>query len=131
MLGNNTRAKFILQCNGTDVNTLGLASEDIHSRHPKTPLYYASEEGRVEVVKLLLAHPDIDVTMKLNVSFTALGISSNLGNFEVVKELLAHPKVDVNQVDASLPATEQKTPLSLSSHNGHTGRSIWSWTSFC
>ena len=118
-LGHMSRAKFLIRCNGTDVNTLGIASEDFHFLHAKTPLYYASERGHAEVVKLLVAHPEIHVAVKLNTSLTLLGVASQFGRYEVVKELLAHPGVDVNQVNEDLLVTEQRTPLVISSHQGH------------
>jgi ankyrin repeat protein len=63
----------------------------------------ASENGHIEVVKLLLNHPKVDPSSKnnygnnfidlVNVSL-AIRLASQRGYNEVVKLLLNHPKVD-------------------------------------
>src|SRR3990167_1633461 len=59
-------------------------------------LIYAAEEGHENIVKELLAVPNIDVNTQSNYGTTALIIAALNGYENVVKELLAVPNIDVN-----------------------------------
>eukprot|EP00833_Pecoramyces_ruminatium_P005085 jgi/Orpsp1_1/1179117/evm.model.c7180000067990.1 len=62
----------------------------------KTSLMKAASEGQVEVVKLLLKHPYLDIN-KQDIQFqTALMMASINGHTDVVKELLNYKGIDVN-----------------------------------
>ena len=91
---------------GADVNQA--------DEHGGTPLCLASQEGRAEVVKLLLAAPGIDVNQAANDGFTPLYNASWDGHTDIVKLLLAAPGIDVNQAN-----NNGFTPLSIASQEGH------------
>lgn len=62
-------------------------------------LHIACIKENVEIVKLLLAHNQINVNLKCiaeGVKKTALHIACEKGNVEIVKLLLAHQTIDVN-----------------------------------
>ena len=69
-------------------------------------LYEASKEGNLEVVKLLLAVPGIDVNLEGEDGRTPLHKASERGHLEVMKVLLRAPGIDVNREDK-----EGVTPL--------------------
>jgi len=69
-----------------------------------TPLHIAAARGHTEVVKLLLAHPKIDVNLISN-QLSPLLVAIANGQKAVFKLLLAHPKIDIN-----LKSTHQVTP---------------------
>ena len=73
-----------------DLRLLLAAGADVNQAHNngRTPLYWASRNGKTEVVKLLLAAPGIDVNQANNNGFTPLSIASVKGHAEVVKLLL-------------------------------------------
>ncbi len=63
-----------------------------------TALFIASHSGHFEIVRLLLAHQDVDVKRATASRFgearTAKFIASHCGRLEVVRLLLAHQDVD-------------------------------------
>jgi len=59
------------------------------------PLFIACYEGYTEIVKILLAHPNIDPNINHDAG-NALLFASKRGYFEIVKLLLDHPKIDPN-----------------------------------
>jgi ankyrin repeat protein len=65
----------------------------------ETPLHVACSNGSVEIIKLLLKHPNIDVNRENAAQYTALYHSIAFGRVEVVNMLLAHPNIDVNKAD--------------------------------
>lgn len=71
-----------------------------------TALHAASEEGHVEIVKLLLAHPDIDVNKLGFNRYTALSLAVQSGHENVVRALLKDPRVQT-----FLPDDDGHTPL--------------------
>jgi hypothetical protein len=77
---------------------------------------FASKNGHVKVVRLLLARQDVEVNKSAADGATALMLASYKGHVEVVRLLLAHPDVDVNKADAS-----GATALYIASQNGHVG----------
>lgn len=113
------------------------------------PLHFASAGGHVDVVRVLLSVPWIDVNLREGFWGTPLLEASRRGHAEVVRVLLAAPGIAVNQVDAlgvtpllaaakaghvevvrmllAAPETDVnqeeamgQTPLQAASENGHT-----------
>jgi len=76
-------------------------------------LHAASFYGHAEVVKLLLAHPNIDVNMKNISGQTPFSIGCWQGRVTVVRVLLKDPRVDI-----SLDDNDGRTPLWHASRNG-------------
>lgn len=73
----------------------------------QTPLFVASQEGNLKVVRELLNHPQIDVNQaRTDDGATPLYIASQNDHPDVVKILLGHPEIKVNQA-----TTEGLTPL--------------------
>ena len=79
-----------------------------------TALMYASADGHVEVVCVLLNHDGVDVNIKNYIGDTALTWASYYGHLEVVHALLMHNGVDVN-----IKANNGNTALICASFNGH------------
>ena len=77
-----------------------------------TPLYWASLNGHVEVVKALLA-AKAEVNKSSNGGTTPLHGASSKGHVEVVKALLA-AEAEVNKSDIG-----GRTPLYMASYKGH------------
>ena len=74
---------------------------DVHAKNERgwTALFFASRDGRPDVVALLLA-AGIDVNAKSNYDKTALMIASRDGKAAAVEVLLAAPGIDVNARDS-------------------------------
>lgn len=64
----------------------------------KTAIHLASEAGDLEILKLLLAHPSVDLTIFNPWKFTALHFACKEGWSDVVEYLLQFEKVDVNAI---------------------------------
>jgi len=79
----------------------------------ETPLLTACRHGHLEVVKLLLEQPDIQVNKATKQRATPLYIACQEGFDEIVKLLLNHPDVDINR-----PANEADTPLYIACQEG-------------
>ena len=79
-----------------------------------TALMIASQEGHVEVVRLLLACQAVDVNKADSNGFTALCIASYTGHVEVVRLLLAHPGVKTRQT-----TSDGWSALGAASQSGH------------
>ena len=77
-----------------------------------TPLYVASENGHLEIVKFLIASGG-SVNEGDKDGITPLMIASNYGHFEVVKVLLA-AGAEVNKI-----SNNGNTPLHIASIDGH------------
>ena len=56
----------------------------------------ASAEGNLEVVRILLGHPDIDVNSKDKYEMSGLMWAARIGYASVADLLLEHPNIDVN-----------------------------------
>ncbi|KAJ9441313.1 hypothetical protein DIPPA_08168 [Diplonema papillatum] len=83
------------------------------SRDGRTALHIASENGRLKVVKELIA-AGAKVDVQENDGCTALSAASRWGYSKVVKELIAAgAKVDVQNYDG-------RTALYIASENGHS-----------
>ncbi|KAI0229402.1 hypothetical protein LSAT2_020207 [Lamellibrachia satsuma] len=68
------------------------AGADVNMRDEdgSTALMCASEHGHTEIVKLILAHPDIDPTLTDNDGSTALSIAMEAGHRDIGVLLYAH-----------------------------------------
>ena len=86
-----------------------------------TPLFTASEWGKIEVVKKLLAHRQIDVNQattdtgssnKYKNGATPIFIATMEGHLQVVKELLADQRVNPNKVRTGINLWKT-TPLGI------------------
>ena len=63
-----------------------------------TALIVASQQGHTEIVKILMARPDIDVNKALTSDGrTALIVASQKGHTEIVEKLMARPDIGVNK----------------------------------
>ena len=111
--GNRTAVDFLLKhCNGTDIN-----SKD---RFGSTSLIWASKNGHLQVVKLLLREEGIDINKYNNYGETALYLASYYGNGEIVKQLLNEPEIDLNRLYSDrLRDILQKTVLWIASEKKH------------
>ena len=84
-----TEVQRLIGCPGVDIN---YALSD-----GRTGLWRAAYEGHLEVVKLLLSVPEIDVNQaKTTTGATPLFMASQKGHDKVVKALLADHRVDPN-----------------------------------
>ena len=79
-----------------------------------TPLHAAFFNDHDEVVKLLLAHPNINVNLKNMEGQTPLSFGCELGKVSVVRLLLKDPRVDI-----TLDDNGGRTPLWHASRGGH------------
>jgi len=85
-----------------------------------TPLHITSFFGFVEVVKLLLAHPHIDVNLENDDGQTPLLLACHSGNESVFEVLLKDPRVDV-----TLDDNKGRTPLWWASCHGNYELAEW------
>jgi len=91
---------------GVDVNYRGDGG--------RTPLYWASTKGHVDVVRHLLSVKDIQVNQARDDGVTALFMASQKGHVDVVRLLLGAEGIEVNQAD-----NDGTTALYMASQNGH------------
>ena len=82
-----------------------------------TPLFWASDKGHSEVVKLLLAAPGIHVNRANKEGNTPLHFASKEGHVEVEKLLLRVPGIDVNRADVALRYGRRRTPLEVAKND--------------
>jgi ankyrin repeat protein len=61
-----------------------------------TALHIAARSGSIDVVRLLLSRPTIDVNVKNRWKSTPLMIAAGAGNLEIVELLLRHPRTQVD-----------------------------------
>ena len=85
-----------------------------------TALHHAAFYGHSKVVKLLLAHPAIDVNMQDHQGDTPFVSACAKGSLTVVRQLLKDPRVNTAQADGA-----GCTPLWKAVNNG--GTQILSW----
>ena len=74
----------------------------------------ACQKGHAEAVKLLLAHPGIDINIASSKGTTPLVMACQKGHVEAVKLLLAHPGIDINKAK-----TNGEAPLFMACFYGH------------
>ena len=86
----------------------------------QTALHAACYYGRVEVVKLLLAHPGINVNLKDDFGITSLSKGCRNDKMSIVQLLLKDPRVDVTLSD-----DHECTPLWWASRSGY--REVIEW----
>ena len=60
-------------------------------------MIYAIEKGNLDIIKLLLNNPKININQKFNGDKNALIYAIEKGNLDIVKLLLNNPKIDINQ----------------------------------
>jgi len=85
-----------------------------------TSLHISSYNDHVEVVKLLLVHPHIDVNLRDSTGKTPISCGCEYGRVSVVKILLKHPRVDVTLED-----NKGRTSLWYASCYGHNEVIEW------
>ncbi len=79
-----------------------------------TPLMWAAARGHLELAKLLLMHPKIDVNATDNFGETALHYAARNGHLALVIYLLQHTGIFANQKN-----NKGKTPLDLARLRNH------------
>ncbi|KAK8853002.1 hypothetical protein M9Y10_018000 [Tritrichomonas musculus] len=91
-------AEFLLKNKNIDINTIKYLSKF-------TALHLAAQNDNIEIVKLLLSTPNVDVNVqsediiddgKIQKGFTALHFAALNNNIEIAKLLLSTPNIDVN-----------------------------------
>eukprot|EP00981_Chlorochromonas_danica_P003166 scaffold633_cov288-Ochromonas_danica.AAC.1 len=99
--------ELLLADNRVDVNQT--------DKNGRTPIFVASEVGRVDVVRVLLADNRVDVNQTDKNGRTPIYVASQRGNVEVVSVLLlaANRRVDVNK-----PSQNGWTPIHVASEVG-------------
>ena len=136
-------AKLLLANENIDVNKAEQCysqETQMHNRDGKYPLFYscnspltiAIEKGYIEIAKLLLSHPQIDVNFNHKIEDndndnidvkSALILAIENEELDIVKLLLANPKIDVNARSIKKKAYEkdydEKTPLYFAIQKGN------------
>ena len=109
--------KKVLALSAVDVNASPSFKDAFDNHKPTrgiTPLCAASMSGSVEVVQVLLAHPNIQMNKtSLNTCTTPLREACRRGHDEVAKLLISQPSCDVNLAD-----TRDKSPLMAAAVRG-------------
>lgn len=88
-------------------------SKDILSL--RTPLFWAVQNGHLEVTRALLHAKGVDVDVPDKHGLTPLSIAAGKGHLEIMKVLLAHPHTNLNFPSKGIC----HTPLSWAARNGH------------
>ena len=121
--GNSREVQRLIECPGVDVNHSDRSRMDkagVLGNH--TSLYLASRYGHVEVVNVLLQHPQVDVNYKDFYNRTSLWLASYRGHLKVVMSLLNDNRTDVNirgGQDSRTGGPVLATPLLAASGEGH------------
>lgn len=93
-------------------------ARDVNGRDSlcNTPLHYAAQKGHIDIVRMLLARPDVDMNSENHRKETPLHLAAKEGRTEVVKELSL-------ETSGRLRATEEdkydRTALQLAVENRH------------
>ncbi|MCP4748673.1 MAG: ankyrin repeat domain-containing protein, partial [Desulfobacteraceae bacterium] len=58
---------------------------------------WAAKNGHIEIVKLLLSHPEIDVNQANNIGFTPLYWAAKKSRVDIINALLSDPKINMNE----------------------------------
>jgi len=80
----------------------------------RTALHVACEKGCDPIVSILVAHPDIDVSLKDSFGWTPFSLACFSGNASCVRVLLEDARVKVNETDYS-----GYTPLRWAARNAY------------
>ena len=83
------------------------------NKRGQTPLDCAVEKGNLEIVKALLANPNVRPDMADKNGRTPLSHAVEKGDLEIVKALLGHPSVKPDTADNNM-----RTPLSYAAEKG-------------
>ncbi|PMD61429.1 ankyrin, partial [Hyaloscypha bicolor E] len=86
----------------------------VADKHGWTPLISAASNGKVDVVKLLLAVDRVEPDLKDRTGRTPLFYAAKNGNKAIIELLLAINRVDVDSRDYY-----NSTPLSIAARMGH------------
>ena len=93
----------------------GLDLNAVHTKESnRTALMLASCSGHVEVVRLLLQHPETNVNQRDVDGCTALSLASKAGYDEIVDLLLKKPHIKVDLVDSG-----RRSPLRLAAERNY------------
>lgn len=85
--------RALVETPGLEINTVYPAQLD------GTALMLAAKLGYVDIVRVLLRHPAINVNHQDNDGATALARATNAGHEDIVEELLARPEIQTNLVN--------------------------------
>ena len=73
-----------------------------------------SDKKNLEIIKALIAHPDIEVNLKINIySFYPLLVACYNNDLEVVKLLLNHPRINLNGSNIILLSIAKRNNLKI------------------
>ena len=78
---------------------IGINVNWIHNTLQMAPLHAASFYNQAEVVKVLVAHPTINVNIKSDIGHTPFSLGCRRGHVSVVRLLLKDPRVDITLED--------------------------------
>ena len=79
-----------------------------------TSLHIASKHNQLEIIKILLSHPQIDINKLTKSGKHSLIIAAEKSNFKIIDELIKHKKLNINQIDY-----EQKSLLHIACSMGN------------
>jgi len=91
--------------------------------HGFTCLHYTCWDGNLPLVKLLLAHPEIDVNKTTEVGSYPLYLACANGHVGVVKELLLDPRI--KNINVPVKQNGGQTPLWSAARQGRTDLIKW------
>ncbi|XP_055370831.1 uncharacterized protein LOC129605233 [Condylostylus longicornis] len=80
-----------------------------------TPLFYAVEDNRIDIISFLLQRKDIDLNNVSRDGYTVLHLAAGNGNKKIVEILLTYTK----NKNINYKSSEGCTPLHLAAQNGH------------
>ena len=96
-----TFVKTFMKCPQIDINTV--------NEEGYTSLYLAAKENKNDIVKVLLASPNIDINKHVvKNKESPLMVSAEEGIPDVVRLMLAHAQIDVNKLDSHGMSALQK-----------------------
>ena len=110
--GHESVALLLLKYGARDV------SQNVHPGR-RNPLSWAAGHGMFEVVKLLLAIPDIPIDSTDATSRTPLSWAAEKGHTDVIKLLLEPPGKTTSTANIDSVDTHNRTPLSWAAGAGH------------
>jgi ankyrin repeat protein len=123
--GDNKQTPFNRACITGDIKVLEYlipySNINIQDVNGNTSLHYACQNEKIEVVKLLLSRPDIDINTINTQRETSLFMACNYSNnSELVKLLLDYPNIDVN-----LYNNWGRSPIHIVCHNQNLSNSVF------